>query len=175
MVSNVAAAAVLLICIAFFAFYKKEMLIKMFSIDVTSSANQFQQQLEKTADIVIKRLEDQITHLEYLLEEANEKIISLDEKIQAANRILSKESNETSSVSSILPEELTLTNSHTTGNIKVNEIANLSADNEKETTRHDKRSAIIEMADLGHDITEIAKATGISQGEIRLFLQLNKK
>lgn len=53
-------------------FYKRDMLLKMFSLNVTSSTNQFQQQLEQTADIVIKRLEEQIIHLEYLLEEANE-------------------------------------------------------------------------------------------------------
>lgn len=151
------------------------MLVKMFSIDVTSSANRFQQQLEQTADIVIKRLEEQIIHLEYLLVEANEKIASLDEKIQAANKILCKESNANSRVPDIMAEEPKTMISHATPKIAANEIANFNADNDKEITRHDKRNAIIEMADLGYDITEIAKATAISQGEIILLLQLNKK
>ncbi|MBC8016270.1 MAG: hypothetical protein H7X79_11075 [Sporomusaceae bacterium] len=175
MVSNIAAVSILFICIVVFAFYKREMLVKMFSIDVTSSANHFQQQLEQTADIVIKRLEEQIIHLEYLLVEANEKIASLDEKIQAANKILCKESNANSRVPDIMAEEPKTMISHATPKIAANEIANFNADNDKEITRHDKRNAIIEMADLGYDITEIAKATAISQGEIILLLQLNKK
>ena len=120
---------------------------------------------------VIKRLEEQITHLEYLLEEANEKITSLDNKIQVANKILNTENNN-------IKESLnTLISSAETTNISIvaNEIATMSIDNYKDMGRNDKRSSIIEMADLGYDITEIAKTTGISKGEIMLLLQLNKK
>lgn len=38
-----------------------------------SSANQLQEQLEQTANLAVKRLEEQISHLEYLLEEANQR------------------------------------------------------------------------------------------------------
>ena len=151
------------------------MLIKMFSIDVASSANQFQQQLEQTADIVIKRLEEQIIQLEYLLEEANEKMISLDHKIQAANKVLANESNTNNRVPNIISEEPEVTTGNAIKNIAVNKVIPVSIDNDKEMARHDKRNTIIEMADLGYDITEIAKATAISQGEIILLLQLNKK
>lgn len=173
--SNIIIAALFFIGMAAFAFYKREMLVRMFSIDVTSSANQFQQQLEQTADIVIKRLEEQIIHLEYLLEEANVKITSLDLKIQAANEILGKESNTNAVTLDAVIEEPKIASSNLIKNIAVNETANLSIDNDKETARYDKRNIIIEMADLGYDITEIAKATAISQGEITLLLQLNKK
>jgi len=159
------------ILVVFFVFYKRDMLIKMFSTDFLSPANRFQEQLEQTADIVIKRLEEQITHLEYLLEEANEKITSLDNKIQVANKILNKENN-------IIEEPLNpLISSDINTNIGIitNEIATMSKDNYKDMGRNDKRSSIIEMANLGYDITEIAKNTGISKGEIMLLLQLNKK
>lgn len=151
------------------------MLIKMFSIDVASSANGFQQQLEQTADIVIKRLEEQIIHLEYLLQEANEKITSLDHKIQTANKVLAQESNTDPVIPDIMMEEPKTIPSNAMKNMASNKTANFSADYDKETARYDKRNAIIEMADLGYDITEIAKATGISQGEIILLLQLNKR
>ena len=151
------------------------MLIKMFSIDVASSANQFQQQLEQTADIVINRLEEQIIQLEYLLEEANEKMISLDHKIQAANKVLANESNTNNRIPNIISEEPEVTTGNAMKNIAENKVIAVSIDNDKETARHDKRNTIIEMADLGYDITEIAKATAISQGEIILLLQLNKK
>jgi len=159
------------ILVIFIIYYKRDLLIQMFSIDVTSPANRFQEQLEQTADIVIRRLEEQITRLEYLLEEANEKISSLDNKIAIATKILNKENDQ-------IKESLNpLLSSETTTNIGIatNEIATIGIDHYKDMGRNDKRSSIIEMADLGYDITEIAKATGISKGEIMLLLQLNKR
>ena len=159
------------ILLVLFIFYKRDMLMQMFFRDVTSPANRFQEQLEQTADIVIKRLEEQITHLEFLLEEANEKIISLDNKIQIATKIMDRENNH---INKSLNQSIS---SDTTTNIgKVtNEIPTMSIDNYKDMGRNDKRSSIIEMANLGYDIIDIAKATGISKGEIMLLLQLNKK
>jgi len=159
------------ILVLFLIFYKWGQLKQMFSIDVTSPANRFQEQLEQTADIVIKRLEEKIIHLESLLNEANEKIINLADKIQAANEILHRENS--SSKESLNP----LISSAIGSNIETvtNEIAAISINNYKNMGRSDKRSSIIEMADLGYDITEIAKTTGISKGEIMLLLQLNKK
>jgi len=168
-----------------FIFYKRETLLKMFSLNVTSSTNQFQQQLEQTADIVIKRLEEQITHLEYLLEEANEKITSLDDKIQLSQKILDKGNHnrieyvdETRiSIPVVSLEQGKAMSSNPINNIAIatNDIAHLSIDNYKELARNDRRNSIIAMADDGYDITEIAKTTGISKGEIMLLLQLNKK
>lgn len=162
---------VVFILLLFFIIYKRDMLKQMFSINVTSPANRFQEQLEQTADIVIKRLEEQITHLEYLLEEANEKITCLDNKIQIANKILNKENNN---VNESLNQSIS-SNGTTKIGIVTNEITTMSIDNYKDMGRNDKRSSIIEMDDLGYDITEIAKTTGISKGEIMLLLQLNKK
>ena len=162
---------VIFILVGFFIFYKRDMLIQMFPMPGISPANRFQEQLEQTADIVLKRLEEQIIHLEKLLEEANEKVTSLDNKIQVANKILNKEHN-------IIKESLNpLLSSDSINNVKVieNEILMMSIDNYKEMGRSDKRNSIIEMATLGYDITEIAKTTGVSKGEIMLLLQLNKK
>jgi len=154
-----------------FIFYKRDMIKKFFSIDITSPTNQFQAQLEQIADTVIKRLEEQITHLEYLLEEANEKIVNLDNKIQIANEILNKENNnQQESLHTLIRSTVT----PNTG-LVANETTVMNSGKYKEMGRTNKRSSIIEMADLGYDITEIAKATGISKGEIMLLLQLNKK
>lgn len=150
------------------------MLIKMFSIDVTSSANQFQEQLEQTADIVIKRLEEQIIHVEYLLEEANEKIAMLDNKIQMANKI-------SNTINVVIPEvtieenEMIPPTQNSNLAVAVTKKTGLSSLNYKYIVGSDKRSSVVEMADLGYGITEIAKTTGISKGEIMLLLQLNKK
>jgi len=162
---------VLFILVICFIFYKRDMLIQMFPMAMTSPASRLQEQLEQTADIVIMRLEEQITHLEKLLEEANEKITSLDNKIQAANKILNKENNNIKdSLNPFISSEPT-----TKIGVIENEIKTTSVANYKEMGRNDKRSSIIEMANLGYDVTEIAKNTGISKGEIMLLLQLNKK
>jgi len=159
--SSIVMAFVLLIG---YIVYKRNMLKQMLFTEVTSPADQFQEQLENTADIIIEKLEEKITRLQYLLEEANEKIISLDNKIQVANRVLNIEENRNIAQSIILD---------TTSNMvkTENEITTIN----KDMDRNDKRSSVINMADLGYNSTEIAKATGISKGEIMLLLQLNKK
>jgi len=166
--SSIVVALILLI--AFIA-YKRNMLKQIFFTDITSPANQFQEQLEHTGDIIIESLEEKIIRLQYLLEEANEKIICLDNKIQAANKVLNIEDNN---VKRSLNQSLIL---KTIPNIAKNNtgVTTINIDNYKDMGRNDKRSSIINMADLGYNTTEIAKATGISKGEIMLLLQLHKK
>ena len=270
MVSSIVIVIILFLFLLFFMFYKRDMLIKMFSIDVTSSANQFQEQLEETADIVIKRLEEQIIHLEDLLEaanitsinldnrilivnqlaekeevrgqvkaeknkqleeqilhlenileNANEKITTLDNILQIANEVIEKAQVQEQKEAQAKAEEKEQKNKRLEEQIihledllekanekmrpiletthlvvpeitveeneivSFNEIIDITKDTDeipsvvreeyKGTIHGDKRSSIVEMADLGYDINEIAKTTGISKGEIILLLQLNKK
>ncbi len=196
-----------LIFIVALIFYKRDLFVNMFSIHLTSQTSRFQEQLEETGDLVIKRLEEQIIHLEYLLEEANEKMTSLDRKIQTASSVLNKEHSEDEhahleQLLEVANEKMisldrkiqiahAISNKENTedenvtieikpaavnSNEKVKkEFTALSMDLYRDMPRKEKRSVIIEMTDLGYDITEIAKATGISKGEIMLLLQLNKK
>lgn len=159
-----------IIFILILIFYKRDFFIKNFSFNTISPSRRFQEELEQTGDLVIKRLEEQIVHLEYLLEEANEKMTLLDEKIQTANKILNKEYNENRS----MKIETNLTAVNYSENVK-KPFTDLNIDLYRDMPRKDKRSLIVEMTDLGYDITEIAKATGISKGEIMLLLQLNKE
>lgn len=159
-----------IIFILILVFYKRDFFIKNFSFNTISPSRRFQEELEQTGDLVIKRLEEQIVHLEYLLEEANEKMTLLDQKIQTANKILNKEYNENRS----MKIETNLTAVNHSENVK-KPFTDLNIDLYRDMPRKDKRSLIVEMTDLGYDITEIAKATGISKGEIMLLLQLNKE
>ena len=159
-----------IIFILILIFYKRDFFIKNFSFNTISPSRRFQEELEQTGDLVIKRLEEQIVHLEYLLEEANEKMTLLDQKIQTANKILNKEYNENRS----MKIETNLTAVNYSENVK-KPFTDLNIDLYRDMPRKDKRSLIVEMTDLGYDITEIAKATGISKGEIMLLLQLNKE
>ena len=247
MLSTIIMVVVVFLCVIFIIFYKREMLLRVVSGDITSSTYQFQEQLEETGDIVIKRLEEQVLHLEYLLEEANQKIMNLDNKLQDVSIFLEKEKNTIVTelndtkmmivdraneeynkrleeqrshfeqllneadqkneslerkiqdtihhwekensyinekivknrrmISEIDNETHNVVNSNAINNIAVatDEIAKLSLEDYKDMARHDKRGSIIAMDELGYDVSEIAKTTGISKGEIMLLLQLNKK
>ncbi|MDF2636155.1 MAG: hypothetical protein K0R78_3029 [Pelosinus sp.] len=159
------------------------MLVKVFSLNVATSANQFQEQIENAADIVIQRLEERIRHLENILEVADAKIISLDQKITMAEKVLGKE------IKDILPSEniVNSANAKIQEHVKipttnVDEITvpikknnTIGMDNYKEIARNNKRNSVLALADQGYSSVEIAKTTGISKSEIILLLQLNKK
>jgi len=137
--------AVLLII--FFLVYKKQMINKMFSLNVSAPANEFTQQLEQTADLIIKRLENEAVQLELLLEEAETKIGMLNRQIEHANKIIAQ----------------------------LSELQADSRPIDKELVNIEKHRLIIAMAEQGYSVTEMAKLAGVGKGEIMLLLQLNKK
>jgi hypothetical protein len=155
------------------------MLVKVFSLNVASSANQFQEQIENTADIVIQRLEERICHLESVLEAADAKIMSLDKKIMIAEEVLKKE------IKDIIPFEniANVSDAKREENLRIptksNDVAvknnTIGIDNYKEIARNNKRNSVLALADQGYSSVEIAKTTGISKSEIILLLQLNKR
>lgn len=158
------------------------MLVKVFSLNTASSANQFQEQIEQTADIVIQSLEERIRHLESILEVADAKIISLDKKITMAEKILKKEiegiipSENVDNVSDSKKEEENGTiPTHKLHGVAINKNNTIGIDNYKEIARNNKRNSVLALADQGYSSVEIAKTTGISKSEITLLLQLNKR
>lgn len=158
------------------------MLIKVFSLNAASSANQFQEQIEQTADIVIQSLEERIRYLESVLEVADAKIMSLDEKITMAEKVLKKEikdiipSENIDNVSDSKKEEnVTITNKLHDVAIATNKNNTIGIENYKEIARNNKRNSVLALADQGYSSVEIAKTTGISKSEIILLLQLNKR
>lgn len=180
MLTGLIISIVIFIFLLLFAVYKRDMVAKMFSLRVDDQANLFQEQLEQTADKVITRLEEQITHLELLLEEADRKITLLDNKIQvadeSANRVVQsvvpgKEDIHQPVESEIIrPKETNTFRTSPEADVEVN-----NSSSNSEVFSHDKRRLIIAMADQGYSVTEIAKATSLGKGEIMLLLQLNKR
>jgi hypothetical protein len=168
---------------AFLAIYKRDMIIKMFSLNASAPASELQRQLESTADVVISRLENQIAHLELLLDEADEKIAVLDRQLQQADNILIEqpditENKQLAAAGEVIdlrlpslqpPPEFAPASSTAAFNDPA------GAKDEKEGLNANKRRLISSMATQGYNVTEIAKATGLGKGEVMLFLQLNKK
>lgn len=161
----------ILLFFVFFIFYKRDMLIKIFSLDMTTPTNELKQQLEDTADTIIKRLENQISQLEYLLEEAEQKSSALESKLYLAEQLISKAETashlKSETTNSGIDSSIDLDR---TKDIQINEPLIISKENP-----NDRRQLILAMDSQGYNATEIAKATGIGKGEIMLLLQLNKR
>ena len=188
MLTGAIVSLVAVLLLVFLLVYKKEMIIKMFMLNVSAPANEFTQQLEQTADSIIRRLEDESAQLELLLEEAEMKIGILSQQVEYANKIIEqlmelenrpdsdnyKQESRTESVSQV-PEPAILPAMELAR--PADDIAELLDDNKhnKEPVTMEKHRLIIAMADQGYTITEIAKAAGVGKGEITLLLQLNKK
>ncbi|WP_425060885.1 hypothetical protein SCACP_16420 [Sporomusa carbonis] len=186
MLSGVIVSVLVILLLAFFLIYKKEMIIKMFALNVSTPANEFAQQLEQTADSVIKRLEDEAAHLELLLDEAEAKIAMLGQQLECANRIIEQltglenkqdtveQSRETIKAVDTrnLPAIVTETDKTKSLNIIEKKLPGAVA---KKPIIGEKHRLIIAMAEQGYTVTEIAKATGMGRGEIMLLLQLNNK
>ena len=188
MLNSMIIFVVVILFFVFFIIHKRDMLIKMFSLNASMPAGEFQAQLDKTADAAVKRLETQIAHLELLLEEADAKIGQLDEKLKAVDAAavarasqpaepISRDSLNASrhmpasSIDFRLPAELP------EPAIAVSE-PELTMNPHPETMEGpnlDKRRLILNMAEEGYSVIEIAKTTGMGKGEIMLILQLNKK
>jgi hypothetical protein len=188
MFSGILIFVIVIIFLVVLIFYKRDIVIKLFSLDFASSANQFQARIEETADLVIERLEKQIIHLEELLVEADMKIKNLDDKIRATNIIIIEQNKDIAELEKqdnlvILDNakneknEKIDTHSNNKGTITVqrDEYNILSLEAYKEMEPSERRIHILVMADQGYSSIEIAKITGISKSEIVLLLQLNKK
>ncbi|MEN6413162.1 MAG: hypothetical protein ABFC84_10465 [Veillonellales bacterium] len=188
MLTTIILTIVLVFFAGFFIVYKRKLLLRVLSINMTAPTTQLQQQLEQTGDAVIEQMENKIAHLEYLLEAADEKIAKLEKQI-----IEVKEMTQTHSVTAGLPQipiphqivkaytgqEYGAIWNHSISDSKFeNSEKNPESETQgsmKQNVSDDKQRLILAMADQGYNVTEISKATGTGKGAIMLLLQLNKK
>lgn len=166
-----------LIAVIVFAVYKRQMVIKMFSINVASMADEFRMQMQDTADTAVGKLEQQMTQLEYLLEEADAKIRILEDLLQQAEHrpvsIPEASIPGNDNVKRIQPlepygssEKLQMVSTVIAKPVPV-------ANNLRENVQ-DKRQQVVAMHRQGYNVVEIAKAVSIGKGEVMLILELNK-
>lgn len=182
MLTGMSVFIVILCFLIFLAVYKRDQISKLLSLNASAPAGEFQEQLEKTADTVIKRLETHIAHLELLLDEADTKIQMLDEKLRALEN--TPVPNELPSVASVQPPvnkmpaaiDFRLPPEIPPVQASSPTVAQPVENREpRESMGSDKRRLILTMSAQGYSTTEIAKTTGLGRGEIMLVLQLNKK
>ena len=178
MLTGMIAFVVIILFFVFFVFYKRGMISRMFTLNAATSAGEFQQELERTADAAIRRLETQIAHLEYLLDEADVRIAELDGKL-AASRQAPEPGAALTAAAPPAPLEQTPAASIDVRLAPEPPPVTAAAPAEeppgRETPGADRRRLILSMSEQGYSVTEIAKTTGAGKGEIMLLLQLNKK
>lgn len=180
--------AVIIIILILVLIVKRESVHRLFSNHVSSSTREFQNELENTADSVIKRMENHISQLEYLISEADEKLLSLDKKLKSANQLIRDlhdfdhptliDPKKTEDLANIHCEEKYEQPLSFDENVPVDQSSNQLSDPKtmnRETIGEDKKRLIAAMAEQGYNVTEIAKATGMGKGAIMLVLQLHKK
>lgn len=177
MLNGIILITIILGVLIFFVVYKRRMLIQMFSLNISHLSREFQGQIEGTADHVIKRMQHQIDQMEFLLDEATQKIEVLGDQINAAENLIRSMNFSSQEVSGMtlahrdhLEEKAILLSED---DVAVRDAGLNPA--EKAASDADKRQKALEMAGQGCSITDIAKATSMGQGEVMLFLQLNKK
>ena len=172
-----AVLAVIVLFFVFFIFYKRSMLVKLFSLDAAPSSEALQEQLNQTAETVVKRLEAEIAHLEFLLEEVENKSAILERQLITAETLISRfDSAEFSwqqphidvEQEAIVPE------------VEVS-VPELEGAEQRINVSHidqaviEKRNLVAAMLEQGYTITEIARATSMGKGEILLLINLHKK
>ena len=167
----------------FFIFYKRKMLMDVFSLNMQSSTAAFQAQLEEAAAKIVRQMEERMNHLEFLLAESEEKSRKLEEKLQAAEKFLKLSEGkdvfaaaDNSGVVHIQETEaasrLVLAENQF---VAAEKYKNQSLTHEEGFENNDRRKLILTMAEQGYNVTEIARATGVGKGEIMLLLQLHRK
>ncbi len=178
MLTGMIVFVVIILFFVFFVVYKRDMIARMFTLNAAAPAGEFQQELERTADAAIRRLETQIAHLEYLLDEADARIAELDGKLAASRQAAEPAASSAAAAPAAPPEQTPAASIDVRLAPEAPPSAAPAPSEEapgREAPGGDRRKLILSMAEQGYSVTEIAKTTGAGKGEIMLLLQLNKK
>jgi hypothetical protein len=182
---------VLLMVIIFIVVYKRQMLLKMFSLNIASMADEFRTQMEVTADQAVKKLENQMAQLEYLLEEADAKILTLENRLQQAEQkcipptaASVSHTSDAASSASVAAGDAQLKRTfepESSGEIQtavpaacLSQSQPAQVPDRPQTVAQDKRQQVMLMHRQGYTVVDIAKATSMGKGEVMLVLELNK-
>lgn len=172
---------VVIIVLSLVFIYKREMLYRVRLKNLSGSTKELQDELEHTADQVVKRMELHISQLEYLISEADDKIALLDKKLAEVDRRAAREqttpdlSENNEKYSYYQSEDSLLSDSGETKQKACAPIIDAPRLAGKAQADGNHKRVILTMAEQGYDVTEIARATGMGRGAIMLLIQLHKK
>jgi len=142
------------------------------------SATRLQLQLEEAADVIITRMENHVNHLEFLIEEADNKIVELDHRIKMIEELSQK--------LPIFEKEAAFHHINDVNPV-TNHVETIKKviEHKTEVTAKTMRSkfvlkdsalntAVFDMLDKGCSLDQITKETGIGKGAIKLIKQMYK-
>lgn len=147
----------LIMCGGIFLFFKREKETKKINA-VADSTDYFQLQLEESADQIIAKMKNHVDHLEYLIQEADEKIFALDQRLKRFEGLNGMNIDiEENSIEEVVSK-------------------NFSMPEEKaEMDINAVNQQVYNLISQGVDVNEIAKRTGIGKGAVLLISQMYKK
>lgn len=141
------------------------------------SATRLQLQLEEAADIIIARMENHVNHLEFLIEEADTKIVELDHRIKTIEELSQKQLDLKKQADVHYMNDINLVTTHV-------EMIKKDVEDEAEVTKTMRpkfvlkdsalNTAVFDMLDKGFSLDQITKKTGIGKGAIKLIKQMYK-
>ncbi|MDF2858926.1 MAG: hypothetical protein K0Q87_4777 [Neobacillus sp.] len=141
------------------------------------SATRLQLQLEEAADVIIARMENHVNHLEFLIEEADNKIVELDHRIKTIEELSQKQ---------LVFEKQVAVHHINDMNPVTNQAETIekAVEYEVEVTKPMRpkfvlkdsalNTAVFDMLDKGCSLDQITKETGIGKGAIKLIKQMYK-
>lgn len=149
---------------------------------LSESSRELQAELEKTADFVVTRLEERIQHLQYLIAEADERIIRLESHLEDDNKSIHDFSKEDEKPAVMLPEpekenllQKQVQPLLTADNVFEGRKKVLVGAEELGNSPSDIRTEVFSLLNEGKDFDTIAKKTGLGKGAISLLAQMHKR
>lgn len=147
-----------------------------------ASAVQLRNSIEMTADLMIRRMQEQAEQLTFIISEADGRIAAIDERIRKMERLLKQAETDKlemrqeiqSAKETALEYEQALRQAQTAlqNTAAVKEEASLEKLSDAGQTELNKR--IFSLLDKGDDIEQISRVTGIGKGAIALIEQMYK-
>jgi hypothetical protein len=141
------------------------------------SATRLQLQLEEAADVIIARMENHVNHLEFLIEEADNKIVELDHCIKTIEKLSKKQLDFEKKEAFHCINDVNLVMNQA-------EMIEKAVENEAEVIKTMRpnfvlkdsalNTAVFDMLNKGCSLDQITKETGIGKGAIKLIKQMYK-
>jgi hypothetical protein len=142
------------------------------------SAARLQLQLEEAADVIIARMENHVDHLEFLIEEADTKIIELDHHIKKMEELSKKQLDFEKQAAVHRMNDVNPVTNHaeTIKEVSENKIEVTAKVLRPKFVLKDSalNTTVFDMLDKGCSLDQITKETGIGKGAIKLIKQMYK-
>lgn len=131
------------------------------------STTRLQIHLEEAADVIIKRMEEHVNQLEFLIEEANQKIVQLDQYMKKIEKLEGQKKE-------VVQKELS-ENTVKLMEPVMKEPTTSCIDKPKIMLKESAiNTEVFHMLGEGFSLDEISKKTGVGKGAIKLIKQMYK-